>query len=233
MERFLGFTTAYKNNGAFLSFQGIMGAASDDYYEQLSDAISSSLKAYREILLKQGAFVSDPERLVFHSFKKIGQEEINSIEGGIKLGSQEGGLIPYALIHIDSTGNFLIFDSDHRTYLPPRGYSVWLGPLQALLLSEGRERYEHRKMGFPSPLTIRIDHRSALNTDHLGDIFTDLLRQVYALSKVNWRGFNAAAIPVSLNYSRLIADLISSCQEPALWERIARAENLRDKAWFL
>jgi hypothetical protein len=72
-----------------------------------------------------------------------------------------------------------------------------------------------------------------LEDGDLGEVFPDLLEQVYGLSKVNWRGFNATAVPITLGYSRLIADVISSCQDPDLWTRITSAGNLQDKAWFL
>lgn len=234
LRRFTGFTTAYKNNGAFLTFQGLHGSgANGDYCQQLSQAVSSALGAYRTIQSRQGLPGVDPDRVILHSIKKIGQDEIESVEEGIREGSQSHTLIPYALLHIDGSGNFLVFDTDHKTFLPQSGCSVGLGPLQALLLTEGRERYESRKVGFPSPLTIRLDPRSALESVDLTAAFPDLLEQVYGLSKVNWRGFNAAAVPVTLSYSRLIASVISSCQDPDLWARITCAENLRDKAWFL
>jgi hypothetical protein len=233
-KRFTGFTTAYKNNGAFLTFQGIAGAGSDDdYCQQLALAVTAALVSYHTIQSQQGLPALAPDRVILHSFKKIGQEEIEAIEKGIRDGSQNHTLLPYALLHIDGSSNFLVFDTDHRTFLPPSGYSVGLGPLQALLLTEGRERYERRKIGFPSPLAVRLDTRSMLEGDDLATVFPSLLEQVYGLSKVNWRGFNAAAIPVTLSYSRLIANVISSCQDPELWARIVCADNLRNKAWFL
>lgn len=234
LKRYIGFTTAYKNNGAFLTFQGIAGMGSEeDYCEKLSQAISKGIEAFRNNQSKQGAVSVNPERVILHSFKKISQREIEAIEGGIRKSSINCELIPYCLINIDRSSNFLVFDNEHKSYLPGSGLNVWLGPLQVLLLTEGRERYEHQKMGFPSPLRIQLDTRSKLNNVDLADVFPGLLEQINSLSKVNWRGFNAAAIPITLSYSSLIADLISSCQDPDLWSKIANASNLEDKAWFL
>jgi hypothetical protein len=100
-------------------------------------------------------------------------------------------------------------------------------------MTEGNERYERRKMGFPTPLIVRLDQRSKLGETNHAQVFSDLLYQVFSLSKVNWRGFNAAAIPVTLNYSRLIADLVASCRDTDLWAQISEAPGLRNKAWFL
>ena len=233
MKRFMSFTTAYKNNGAFLTFQGIAGTGiEDDYLQQLSKAVEGGLVAHRTVQSKRGLSALDPDRVIFHTFKKVSAGEIEAIEEGIKAGSYNGQLLPYALIHIDGSNNFLSFDRDSNTFLPQSGHTVWLGPLQALLLTEGRERYDHRKLGFPSPLAVRLDSRSSLGNEDFAELFPSLISQIYGLSKVNWRGFNAAAIPVTLGYSRLIADLISSCRNPELWTAIAQSGGLRDKAWF-
>jgi hypothetical protein len=232
-KRFMGYTTAYQNNGAFLTFQGISGIdQKDNYCEQLSQSVSGGISAFHANQTGQGLPLADPDRVIIHSFKKVSDIEINAVEEGIKGCTQNHNLIPYALLHIDGSSNFLTFDNDHRTYLPKMGLSVWLGPLQALLLTEGRERYERQKMGFPSPLKIQMDSRSKLNED-LADAIPNLIHQIYDLSKVNWRGFNAAAVPITLSYSKLIAELIASCQDPELWEKIANAPTLRNKAWFL
>ena len=228
LKRYMGFTTAYKNNGAFLTFQGLAPVGSeDDYCSQLSNAVESALRQFQLTSKKC------PDRVVFHSFKKIGDQEITALEEGIANATDKATALPYALVHIDEFGNFLLFDGDHKTYLPSSGYAVGLGALQGLLMTEGNERYERRKMGFPTPLIVRLDQRSKLGETNHAQVFSDLLYQVFSLSKVNWRGFNAAAIPVTLNYSRLIADLVASCRDTDLWAQISEATGLRNKAWFL
>ena len=232
-KRFMGYTTAYRNNGAFLTFNGIASTnTQDDYHQQLSEAVSSALCAYRNMQQKQNLPSGDPDRIIFHSFKKISADEIQAIETGIRRTSLGGTLIPYGLVHIDQYANYLVFDGGHKTFLPPSGYCVTLGPLHHLLLTEGRERYENRKLGFPAPLSVRLDQRSTLN-GNLPDAALELTEQVYRLSKVNWRGFNAATTPITLGYSRLIANVVASCPDPDLWTKIASAENLRNRAWFL
>ena len=225
-KRFMGYTTAYRNNGAFLTFNGIASTnTQDDYHQQLSEAVSSALSAYRNMQQKQNLPSGDPDRIIFHSFKKISADEIQAVELGIRRTSLGGALIPYGLVHIDQYANYLVFDGGHKTFLPPSGYCVTLGPLHRLLLTEGRERYENRKLGFPAPLSVRLDQRSTLS-GNLPDVALELTEQVYRLSKVNWRGFNAATTPITLGYSRLIADVVASCPDPDLWTKIASAENL-------
>lgn len=233
VRRYMGFTTAYQNNGAFLSFTGITtNNSSQTYEEQLATAISNAINAYKDSRKKQNISVSEPQRIVFHSFKKVGYREIEAIESGIKSASAGSSLIPYALLHIDDSSNFMLFDDDHKTYLPRSGFSVTLGPLQRLLLTEGRERYEHRRVGFTNPYIIHLDSRSKIDDENMVDITTSLVEQVYRLSKVNWRGFNASSTPITLGYSRLIAEVVASCS-PEVWSQISSEGNLRDKAWFL
>jgi len=87
---------------------------------------------------------------------------------------------------------------------------------------------ERRSRGVPKVLDIRMDKRSTMPVDE----FPYLIRQIYNFARVNWRGFNARAVPVTLNYSYLIARLIMEIG-PENWNRIISEGRLRDKAWFL
>jgi hypothetical protein len=62
--------------------------------------------------------------------------------------------------------------------------------------------------------------------------FSRLVQQVFAFARVNWRGFNAQAIPATLSYSYLVARLVAEIGAEN-WSPIASAGKLRDKAWFL
>ncbi len=63
--------------------------------------------------------------------------------------------------------------------------------------------------------------------------FPRLIRQIYEFSSVNWRGFNAQTIPATLNYSRLIANLIAEIGADNWSQAIGQIGRLADKAWFL
>ena len=62
--------------------------------------------------------------------------------------------------------------------------------------------------------------------------FPRLVRQVHRFARVNWRGFNARAVPVTMNYSKLICDLVLEIGMDR-WNDIIAGGKLRDKAWFL
>jgi hypothetical protein len=73
-----------------------------------------------------------------------------------------------------------------------------------------------------------MDHRSTM----AGEQFPRLVQQMFEFSRVNWRGFNAQAIPATLNYSYLVARLVAEIGAER-WNAIASSGMLRDKAWFL
>jgi hypothetical protein len=62
--------------------------------------------------------------------------------------------------------------------------------------------------------------------------FPRLVGQVHRFSKVNWRGFNARSIPVTVNYSKLICDQVLDIGLDS-WNSLVAHGRLRDKAWFL
>jgi len=96
------------------------------------------------------------------------------------------------------------------------------------LLLDGRAGDQRRKVGVPRVLDIAMDKRSSLPAEE----FPNLVRQIHDFARVNWRGFNAAAIPVTVNYARLIAQLVLEVGADH-WNQIIAAGKLRDKAWFL
>ncbi len=98
----------------------------------------------------------------------------------------------------------------------------------ALLLLDGRINDRRNRRGVPRVLNISMDKRSTMDIAE----FPRLVRQIRDFAQVNWRGFNAQAIPATLNYSYLIARLVAEIGA-SNWNAIASAGRLRDKAWFL
>lgn len=65
------------------------------------------------------------------------------------------------------------------------------------------------------------------------DEFPRLITQLYHFAYINWRGFNARVVPVTINYSQLIARDIASLESIDTWNDIVASGRLIDKAWFL
>jgi len=168
--------------------------------------------------------------LVIHICKRPGKyREIAAVEKALQ---EIGNDMPYALVHLNDDSNYRLFDTSHQTYIPESGIKVNLSSRSALLLLDGRppdvQGGIRRKRGVPRVLEVTMDHRSKMPIDQ----FSRLVQQVFEFSRVNWRGFNAQAVPATLNYSYLVARLVAEIGARN-WNAIVSAGILRDKAWFL
>jgi hypothetical protein len=215
----VGFVTLFIQNGDFLLMHSKAPVIDwDKYVEGLTTLICEAVEEY-------GRLRGVPESIIIHLHKQPGYRELEAIENAIRE-LQEN--VPYALLHLNEYSNFRLFDTSHSGYIPESGLKVNLSLHQALLLFDGRIGNQRRKIGVPRVLDIVMDKRSNLAASE----FPSLVRQIYAFARVNWRGFNAAAIPVTLNYSKLIARMVVEVGANR-WNEIIASGKLRDKAWFL
>lgn len=215
----VGFVTLFTNDGDFLFMNsGAPVIEWEKYVQGLSELIYKAIFEFNNIK-------GNPDTIIVHFHKHPGRREIESIETALKNASKS---IPYAIIHLNEYSNFRLFDTSHHTYVPPKGLKVILNSHEVLLLLDGRSGDKRSKIGVPRVLHIRMDRRSTLDLDK----FSNLIKQIYNFSYINWRGFNATAIPVTLNYSKLIAKMVVELGIQN-WNQIIAEGKLRDKAWFL
>jgi argonaute-like protein implicated in RNA metabolism and viral defense len=225
----VGFVTLFTHDGDFqflysLAPRPIEWENLNEYRDALARLI---VDAYREYEQRQGR----PSALVIHLCKRPGKfREIAAVEQALQT---IGGHIPYALLHLNDDTNYRLFDTSNATYVPRSGIKVEINPYTALLFLDGRlpdrtGEETRRKRGVPRVLEISMDRRSSLSMSE----FPRLVEQVFAFARVNWRGFNAQTIPATLNYSYLVARLVTEVGADN-WNAIVSAGALRDKAWFL
>jgi len=217
----IGYTTIYKGNGDFIlsKFQAPVSTY-NAYEENLKNLVINSIEAYRR---KQG----EPQTIICHFHKKTSKREVDAVAKGIQDVASDA---TYALLHLNSYSNFRVFDTSDNTFVPYEGLMVKLGSKQAILLTTGRNKNTGKiKMGTPVPIEITMDRRSTVRIKY----FYDLVKQIYDFSRINWRGINATAIPVTINYSKLIARLLGNIENVANWNKIVNNGKLTNKAWFL
>ena len=224
----VGFVTLFTYDGDYqflysLSPKPTEWSKLDEYRDALANLI---VEAFEEYTQQQG----QPTSLVIHICKRPGKyREIAAVEKALQ---EIGNDMPYALVHLNDDSNYRLFDTSHQTYIPESGIKVNLSSRSALLLLDGRppdvQGGIRRKRGVPRVLEVTMDHRSKMPIDQ----FSRLVQQVFEFSRVNWRGFNAQAIPATLNYSYLVARLVAEIGARN-WNAIVSAGILRDKAWFL
>ncbi len=215
----VGFVTLFNQEGEYLLLHSKTPVVDwADYENGLKGLV---VDAYAEYLQDYGA----PQSLVIHFHKRPGYREIEAVNAALielKLG------IPYALVHLNEYSGYRLFDTSHKTYVPPAGLRVDLGRRQALLLLDGREDDKRNRLGVPNVWDVSLDRRSTMRETE----FPRLLRQIQCFSRVNWRGFNARSLPVTINYSRLICDQVLDIGLDS-WNGLVASGKLRKKAWFL
>lgn len=222
-KRFVvGFVTLFNQDGDFLflnSSAPVLEWEQGKYAEGLGNLI---MDAYKEYEAKNGT----PEAIILHLCKRPGRfREVEAIQRAFQ---HLDTSVPYALVHINDDSSYRLFDFTHPTYIPPSGLKVELSQRNVLLLLDGRIGDKRTGRGVPTVLDVSFDHRSPMSPGE----FPRLVRQIYDFARVNWRGFNARAVPVTLNYSHLIAHLIVEIGTDA-WNQVISMGRLRDKAWFL
>ncbi|MCS7350616.1 Piwi domain-containing protein [Thermoflexus sp.] len=227
----VGFVTLFNSDGDYLFFSTIAPKPvywerPEVYREALAEVI---VNAYREYEDREGT----PDEIVVHLCKKPGRlREFPAVEQAMQtLGANR----PYAILHLNEYSNYRLFDTAHSSYIPQPGIKVNLSATSALLFLDGRKKdfrtgeETRKKRGVPRLIEIGFDKRSTLPTSE----FPRLVRQVFEFASVNWRGFNAQSIPATLNYSRLIADLIAEIGADNWSQCMSQMGRLADKAWFL
>jgi len=217
----VGFTTIFKHNGDFiLSYSKSPVTTWEEYEEGIENLVCEAISEY-------GRKEENPTSLVFHFHKRTGAKEIDAVKNAIE---SLGADIKFALLHLNTYSSYRVFDESDFTYVPLSGLMVRLSSRQALLVTDGRKAFVKRPfIGTPGVLEITMDKESTLDFRE----FPRLVEQIYYFSYVNWRGFNARTIPVTINYPYLIARLVSGLESIKEWNSIVTNGKLIDKAWFL
>jgi hypothetical protein len=217
----IGFAVVFKQNGDFvLSYSKSPVTTWGEYEMGVEDLVLEAINKYRRI-------ETDPDQIVFHFSKRPGKREIESISKALERLGLEAR---YALVHLNDSSGFRLFDTSHPSHVPFAGLKVRLSSHETLLLLDGRDPQGLRPfVGTPSVLDVTIDRRSTVDPHE----HQRLVDQVFSLAFVNWRGFNARTVPVTTNYAYLIARIASGLESVDEWNRIISSEELTGKAWFL
>lgn len=218
-EYVVGFVTLFNQDGDFLLLHSKTPVINWEEYENgLKDLI---IDAYTEYLNNYGT----PESLIIHFHKRPGYKEVAAIEQALK---ELQLTIPYGLVHLNEYSGYRLFDTSDKTYTPNSGLRIDISARQALLLLDGREDDKRNRVGVPNVWDITLDRRSTVDYEE----FPRLVHQIQRFAKVNWRGFNAKSVPVTINYSKCICDVAIEVGLDS-WNSAVTNGKLRDKAWFL
>jgi len=216
-ERFVGITTVFSGDGNYHLSNLSKAVSMDEYQTALLETLRAAILKVRQDMNWQP---KDHVRLVFHAtFKRFSREEVESIKGLLgELGDYD---VEYAFVQLSEHHPYILFDKnqggalDYETkrhkgvYAPERGRYLEIGNREVLLSLTGPKEVKRPEDGTPRPLLLSL-HRDSTFTD-----MTYLTRQVFAFASHSWRTFLPASVPVTIQYSNLIANALG--RVPKLW----------------
>jgi hypothetical protein len=147
--------------------------------------------------------------------------------------------VEYAFVQISEQHPYILFDSsqpgvtDFETrrnkgkYAPERGRYLQLGNRDVLLSLTGPREVKRPEDGTPHPLFLSL-HRDSSFTD-----MTYLTRQVFTFACHSWRTFLPGSVPVTIQYSDLIANALGHLSLMERWNPDVMLGRIGKTRWFL
>lgn len=212
--RFIGNAFCFRNDGSFKGFN----AFEKTNTRLLADSIKETIEQY---IIENKGF----ERLVIHYYKKMSWEEeepIRNVLNHLKLS------LPYIILTINESRDYVLFDNSFDGKLPQSGTFIKTKWNEYLLFNNTRysKNTGTKLEGFPFP--IKIQFKSS-NYEKINDVnvVRELIDQVYQFSRMYWKSVRQRNMPVTIEYSELVAKMIAHFENKKL-ESFAR-----NSLWFL
>jgi hypothetical protein len=231
-NRTVGITTVFSSDGRYLLEDRTAAVPFDQYPAELKASLHRTISRVRE---EDAWRASDAVRLIFHVFKPLKSREIDVVEATVK----ELGLsnVRFAFIHVVDEHPFLLFDEANAgsptrdgkkgVYAAARGTAVEISDNEMLLSMKGSQELKLIWQGTPRPLLLRLDQKSTFRD------LAYLTTQLFDFACHSWRTFNAAALPVSILYSQLIAEILAGLTAVPGWDADAMRSTTGRTRWFL
>ena len=238
--RYVGITTLFQGDGRYLVWETTREASFEDYPEALLTSLRKSIRFVRDQNKWQDG---DPVRLVFHVYKPLKRKEMEAAKGLVDEMLKEHP-VEFAFLDLSHYHPFQVFDPSQTgieywsyeerrkaikgIFAPNRGTALLLGPRTALLQLVGAREVKTWDHGMPRPLLLELHSDSDFSD------LTYLVRQAFHFSFMSWRSFFPSHEPVTILYSRWIANLLANLRAVPDWDGSALA-HMRDRRamWFL
>ncbi len=205
-ELIIGFNTKwvegdqYLGSAVFFDNEGRLGAVKGLSRNDRVAIIKNLKFAITEYTNQVGM----PERLIIHYYKPPSKYEIKNI---LELLKEMALDIPIAVVEVNDSKSKLdiCFDADFGMGMPESGVFVKTGYNEYLLFNNNRyKKAPPQKIDDELPIKLRLYY---VNTG--GFHFHELIAQVYEFSRLNWKGLRQRSVPVTITYSKTIAEFSS------------------------
>ena len=180
----------------------------------------------------------DGVRLIFHAtFKRFGHTEIDAVKTLVKELTEFD--VEYAFLQVSDEHPYLLFDTgqqgkqDFETRrtkginAPARGSLLQLANRDLLLCLTGANEVKRPEDGLPKPVLL------SLHPDSTFSDMTYLSRQVFAFACHSWRTFLPGSVPVTIQYSDLIARTLGNLSRLERWNPDVMLGKIGKTRWFL
>lgn len=215
-EKYIGNAFCFRNDG---SFKGFNAFESSD-----TAALASSIKQSIEDYLVENIGC---DRLVIHYYKKMSKKEeepIIEVLKHLKLS------LPYIVLTINHTESedYVLFDSAYDGKMPQSGTFIKIKWNEFILCNNTRYSITTATKIEAFPLPIKI-HFKFSNYEKFEDftVVRELIDQVYQFSRMYWKSVRQRNMPVTIEYSEIVANMIAHFQDKQL------GQFAHHSLWFL
>lgn len=224
LRRYIGYTSCYTGSGEF-RFVSLANVAKtrDEHLKKLSDVVRNSLE-------RACADEPIPNEVTLHIPKQAGKDERRAINIGVEKATGIPGDIQVQIVRVNDAHNILAVDPDSSDGVPNRGTVLKVGDNDFMVFTEGREERQVWRQRTPTCVRVIPQNQSVTTSD-----VDELIRQVYRISQINWRAFNAGSRPITTYYGNLIATVLSHIPGSIVEDFYQdKAINiLENRPWFL
>lgn len=227
-SRVVGLTTFFLGDGRYVLGENLPAVPYEEYFESLLAYLE---KAINELSDDYGWEDGQSVRVVFHVFKPLKNLEVEVVDELMKRFKRFN--IVYAFVTVSLQHRWLMYQNLERqgrnTLIVPseRTENLILDDRACLVQLKGnkdRTNFRHKP---PQPVKIRVHEKSTY------DDLQYISQQVMDFSCLFWRGFFPSELPVTIQYSKLMADLTSKLQQIDGWNPAVINQHFRRKKWFL
>lgn len=204
-QSFIGNAFYFQNDGKFKGFDCF---ESNDT-QGLSELIRNSIDQY----VRENSHLS---RVIIHFYKEISKDELKPIKAvleGLQLS------VPVIIITVFKTESkdYVVFDYGYDGIMPSSGVIVKLSQFEYLLCNNSRysKATGSRIEGFPFPIKLKLfSTENSILDDQ--EIVRELIDQVYQFSRMYWKSVKQKSLPVTIEYSEMVAEMVSKFENRTL-----------------
>jgi hypothetical protein len=234
-QRFVGITTVFRADGNYL----LGNLSKECTYNEYPDVLrNSTLSILQEIRNQNNWRPGDIIRLVFHAARPLKNVNIAEIiaQCVARVGDEQN--IEFAFLTISHDHPFTVLDKSQQgivvksnvrkgVYAPERGMILQLGRYTRLLSTNSPKLIKRPNTPLQTPLLIHLHPQSTYYD------LTYLSEQVLKFTSLSWKSVFPASDPVTIYYSKLIAEQLARLNNIRGWSPKMLNIRLRASKWFL